>query len=130
MFPQSSISISPSSFSIVHQLFVCPHIRPQRTPCCFPCGMTINGRKINQMAPGSERWSKCPNKGNITMANPVGMPAPPPRLQANIGMCVILSLSQQRGAPFRALARGEGANSDRLFTSGERKALAKSKVHQ
>jgi hypothetical protein len=32
--------------------------------------------------------------------------------------------------PFRALSRGEGTNSDRLFTPGERKALAKSKVHQ
>jgi hypothetical protein len=27
-------------------------------------------------------------------------------------------------------ARGEGTNSARLFTPGERKALAKSKVHQ
>ena len=34
------------------------------------------------------------------------------------------------GAPFRALARGEGTNSARLFTPGEREALAKSKVHQ
>jgi hypothetical protein len=42
----------------------------------------------------------------------------------------MLSLSQRRGAPFRASARGEGTNSDRLFTPGERKALAKSKVHQ
>jgi hypothetical protein len=30
----------------------------------------------------------------------------------------------------RALARGEGTNSARLFTPGEREALAKSKVHQ
>ena len=31
---------------------------------------------------------------------------------------------------FRALARGEGTNSARLFIPGEREALAKSKVHQ
>jgi hypothetical protein len=30
----------------------------------------------------------------------------------------------------RAWARGEGTDSARLFTPGERKALAKSKVHQ
>jgi hypothetical protein len=41
-----------------------------------------------------------------------------------------LSPSQRRGAPFRASARGEGSNSPRLFTPGEREALAKSKVHQ
>jgi hypothetical protein len=41
-----------------------------------------------------------------------------------------LSPSQRRGAPFRALAQGEGTNSARLFTPGEREALAKSKVHQ
>ena len=35
------------------------------------------------------------------------------------------SPSQRRGALFRALARGEGTNSARLFTPGERKALAK-----
>ena len=29
-----------------------------------------------------------------------------------------------------AIARGEGTKSDRLFTPGERKALANSKVHQ
>jgi hypothetical protein len=40
------------------------------------------------------------------------------------------SPSQRRGAPFRALARGEGTNSARLFTPGEREALAKFKVHQ
>jgi hypothetical protein len=34
------------------------------------------------------------------------------------------------GASFRALARGEGTNSARLFTPGKREALAKSKVHQ
>ena len=33
-------------------------------------------------------------------------------------------------APFRALARGKGTNSARLFTPGEGEALAKSKVHQ
>jgi hypothetical protein len=33
-------------------------------------------------------------------------------------------------APFRALARGEGTNSARLFTPGERNALAKCKVNQ
>jgi hypothetical protein len=33
-------------------------------------------------------------------------------------------------APFRAQARGEGTNSARLFTPGERNALAKSIVHQ
>jgi hypothetical protein len=38
----------------------------------------------------------------------------------------VLSPSQRRGAPFR----GEGTNSARLFTPGERNALAKSKVHQ
>jgi hypothetical protein len=42
----------------------------------------------------------------------------------------ILFPSQRRGAPFRALARGEGTNSARLFTTGKRNALAKSKVHQ
>jgi hypothetical protein len=42
----------------------------------------------------------------------------------------VLSPSQWHGAPFRALARGEGTNSARLFTPGEREALAKSKVHQ
>jgi hypothetical protein len=41
-----------------------------------------------------------------------------------------LSPSQRRRAPFRVLARGEGTNSARLFTPGERNALAKSKVHQ
>ena len=41
-----------------------------------------------------------------------------------------LSPSQRRGAPFRALARDKGTNSPRLFTPGETKALAKSKVHQ
>jgi hypothetical protein len=40
------------------------------------------------------------------------------------------SPSLRRGAPFRALARGEGTHSARLFTPGEREALAKSKVHQ
>ena len=42
------------------------------------------------------------------------------------GKFIILSPSQRRGAPFRALARGEGiyTNSTRLFTPGERKALA------
>ena len=38
--------------------------------------------------------------------------------------------SKRRGAPFLAQARCEGANSARLFTPGERNALAKSKVHQ
>jgi hypothetical protein len=38
--------------------------------------------------------------------------------------------SQRRGAPFRALARGEGTNSVRQFTRWERNGLAKSKVHQ
>ena len=42
----------------------------------------------------------------------------------------VWSPSQRRGAPFRALARGEGTNSARLLTPGERKALGKSKVHQ
>jgi hypothetical protein len=37
--------------------------------------------------------------------------------------------SQRRGARLRVLARGEGTNSARLFTPGERKLLAKSKVH-
>ena len=41
-----------------------------------------------------------------------------------------LSPSQRRGAPFQALARGEGTNSARLFTPWERNALAKSKVNQ
>jgi hypothetical protein len=40
------------------------------------------------------------------------------------------STSQRRGAPFQALARGEDTNSARLFTPGEREALAKSKVYQ
>ena len=40
------------------------------------------------------------------------------------------SPSQRCGAPFQALARGEGTISARLFTPGERDALAKSKVHQ
>ena len=39
-------------------------------------------------------------------------------------------VSQWHVVPFRALARAKGANSSRLFTPGERKALAKSKVHQ
>jgi hypothetical protein len=38
-----------------------------------------------------------------------------------------LSPSQRR---VRASARDEGTNSPRLFTPGEREALAKSKVHQ
>ena len=42
---------------------------------------------------------------------------------------LILSPSQRRNAPFRALARGEGTNSARLFTPGKSKALlAKSEV--
>jgi hypothetical protein len=45
-------------------------------------------------------------------------------------MFCLLSPSQRRGALFRALTRGEGTNSARLFTLGERNALAKSKVHQ
>jgi hypothetical protein len=46
-------------------------------------------------------------------------------------ICIIpLSPSQRRVAPFRALARGEGTNSARLFTPGEREAITKSKVHQ
>jgi hypothetical protein len=40
-------------------------------------------------------------------------------------MCIVLSPSHAQGE-----ARGEGTNSARLFTPGERKALAKSKVHQ
>jgi hypothetical protein len=36
------------------------------------------------------------------------------------------SPNQRHGAPFR----GEGTNSARLFTPGERKALAKCEVHQ
>jgi hypothetical protein len=42
----------------------------------------------------------------------------------------VLSPSQRRGASFRALARGESTNSDGLFATGEREAIAKSKVHQ
>ena len=42
----------------------------------------------------------------------------------------VVSPSQRRGAPFRALAWGEGTNFARLFTPGEREALAKSKVYQ
>jgi hypothetical protein len=33
-------------------------------------------------------------------------------------------------ATFRPLSRGDGTNSARLFTPAQRKALAKSKVHQ
>jgi hypothetical protein len=43
---------------------------------------------------------------------------------------ITLSPRQRRGAPFRALARGEVTNPPRLFTPAETKALAKSKVHQ
>jgi hypothetical protein len=42
----------------------------------------------------------------------------------------IIPEPERRGAPFRALAWGEGTHSARLFTPGERNALAKSKVHQ
>jgi hypothetical protein len=47
-----------------------------------------------------------------------------------IAFSCALSPSQQRGTPFRTQVQGEGTNSARLFTPGERNALAKSKVHQ
>ena len=40
----------------------------------------------------------------------------------------LLSPSQRREVPFRALARGEGTKSVRLFTPGKRKASPKSQV--
>ena len=43
---------------------------------------------------------------------------------------MIFSPSQRRRVPFSGLTRGEGTNSARLFTPGEKKALAKFKVHQ
>ena len=42
--------------------------------------------------------------------------------------CFALSPSQRWEAPFRALPRGEGTNSVRLFTPGKKKSLTKSKV--
>jgi hypothetical protein len=52
------------------------------------------------------------------------------KLYINTENVLYLSPSQRRGAPFRAYAQGESTNSTRLFTPGERNALAKSKVHQ